>query len=187
MHSLLIKNVIAHTCVRFGQTKVVRKEGDSLRTFAVIQGLPVIEMEAGNECGRVIDLLMYNNQITGLLVDMRGWLNRHRFLLLENVSSIGEQAVMIRSKDDLEACQSHDAFETSISLTVGRQKLKGMELLSEKGTLLGLVEDVYFHENVGTIVGYKVTDGLLADLTTGQQMYSGQQLVIGKERAILSN
>ncbi|MDQ0205433.1 PRC-barrel domain-containing protein [Alkalicoccobacillus murimartini] len=158
-----------------------------MRTFAVIHGLPVIETKTGNECGRVIDLLLCNNQVTGLLVDMSGWLNRHRFVLFTNIVSVGEQAVMIRSKDVLEACHPQDAYEASTSLAVGRSRLKGMELLSDTGTLLGLVEDVYFHENLGTIEGYKVTDGLLADLTKGQKMLTGHQLVVGKERAILSN
>ncbi|MEY8750405.1 PRC-barrel domain-containing protein [Alkalicoccobacillus gibsonii] len=156
-----------------------------MRTFAFVEGLPVIEMEQGTECGRVIDILISNNRITGLLINMRGWFNRHRFLLLEHVSSIGDQAIMIRTKEVIKTCQPGKTGDTPLAL--GRCKLKGMELFSQSGAMLGLIEDVYFSVEMGTIVGYKVTDGLLADLTTGQKMYRCQHLVVGKERAILSN
>ncbi|MFK3938497.1 PRC-barrel domain-containing protein [Alkalihalobacillus sp. NPDC078783] len=156
-----------------------------MRTFAFVEGLPVIEMEQGTECGRIIDILISNNRITGLLVNMRGWFNRHRLLLLEHVSSIGDQAIMIQKKEVLATCQT--GMSGDIPLKLGRCKLKGMELFSHSGAMLGLIEDVYFSTEMGTIVGYKVTDGLLADLTTGQKMYRGQHLIVGKERAILSN
>ncbi|MEK4564422.1 PRC-barrel domain-containing protein [Alkalihalobacillus sp. FSL R5-0424] len=156
-----------------------------MRTFAYVEGLPVIEMEQGTECGRIVDVFISSNRITGLLVNMRGWFNRHRLLILDQVSSIGDQAVMIRTKEVLTDCHIGKTDDTPLAL--GRCKLKGMELFSDSGEMLGLIEDVYFSGEMGTIVGYKVTDGLLADLTTGQKMCRGQHLIVGKERAILSN
>ena len=157
-----------------------------LRTFATVQGLPVILSETGSECGKVIDLMFFNNQVTGLLINMKGWFNRHRFLSIAHVTSIGDQAVMIESEKHLENYLTQPIFQKSTHLALGKSKLKGMELFSNDGDLLGLVEDVYFSGQLGMIEGYKVTDGLLADLTKGQQMLKGHHLVVGKERAILS-
>ncbi|WP_185971045.1 PRC-barrel domain-containing protein [Alkalicoccobacillus porphyridii] len=157
-----------------------------MRTFATVQGLPVVHTETGYEYGRVIDALLLDNHITGLLINMKGWLNRHQFLQMQHIFSIGEQAVMVQSETCFETCHSQPIYQESIHLVLGKPKLRGMELFSVRGDLLGLVEDVYFSDPLGMIEGYKVTDGLLADLTKGQHMLQGHHLVIGKERAILS-
>lgn len=39
--------------------------------------------------------------------------------------------------------------------------------MSNEGKKLGLLEDVYFMEEVGTIVGYELTDGFFSDITEG--------------------
>jgi uncharacterized protein YrrD len=61
-------------------------------------------------------------------------------------------------------------------------------LLTAEGEKLGLLEDVYFLEEVGTIVGYEVTEGLVADLVEGRRVVkSNSKLTIASGRAILTD
>ena len=43
-------------------------------------------------------------------------------------------------------------------------------MISEEGEPLGFLKDVYFQEEVGTIVGYEITDGFFSDITEGKQV-----------------
>ncbi|WP_059102739.1 PRC-barrel domain-containing protein [Shouchella shacheensis] len=155
-----------------------------MRTVQALVGLPVIETCTGAECGRVMDGLIEHERITGLIVNKTGMFSHHAFLDLQEVACLGKEAVMIADRHVLgtysrEQRQLHPVL-------VGKKRFRGKPLLTLEGETLGLVEDVYFNVEVGTIVGYELTDGLLADITEGRKIVRGTDLVIGKERAILS-
>jgi len=60
-------------------------------------------------------------------------------------------------------------------------------LLSSEGQKLGLLEDVYFTEEVGTIIGYEVTDGFFADITEGKKVIkTNEPLKIGEDVIVVS-
>ena len=61
-------------------------------------------------------------------------------------------------------------------------------MLTAEGEKLGLLEDVYFMEELGTIIGYEVTEGLVADLVEGRRVVkTNASLTIADGRAILSD
>ncbi|GAE32198.1 hypothetical protein JCM9152_3720 [Halalkalibacter hemicellulosilyticusJCM 9152] len=154
-----------------------------MRTFSTIEGFPVIDQATGQECGHVNDLVYKEGRITGLLVDPKGWLTRQRFLSISDVKSFGNDAIMITSTKKLQLFErKHDYL-----LKHGKNRLQGMTLLSHEGEKLGLMEDVYFQEEVGTIVGYEVTEGLIADLMEGRKVVKSEEpLTIAKGRAIMT-
>jgi uncharacterized protein YrrD len=160
--------------------------GSTLRTFSTIEGLPVIEQSSGKECGHVLDLLVNDQErIEGFVVDRKGWLNHHLFLPVEAVMSFGYDGVMVRSEEDLSRYNRNDHH--SHTLKLGKRRLQGLALLTTEGEKVGLVEDVYFEEEVGTIVGYEVTDGLVADLVEGRKVIKAKgPLIVGKDKAIVS-
>ena len=43
-------------------------------------------------------------------------------------------------------------------------------MISKEGERLGLLEDVYFLEEVGTIVGYELSDGFFSDIMEGKRV-----------------
>ncbi|MCD8501427.1 MAG: hypothetical protein LRY71_06700 [Bacillaceae bacterium] len=48
------------------------------------------------------------------------------------------------------------------------------------------MEDVYFDEDSGTIVGYEVTDGLIADIKEGKKLIkTSTPLKIGEEVLVI--
>lgn len=157
----------------------------TLRTFSTVEGLPVIDLSSGNECGHVLDMLFSGQEVTGLVIDQKGWFNHHLFLPISKVSSFGSEGVMIETHDVLRPFKNQR--KEAYPLKLGKHRFQGMPLLTAEGEKIGLVEDVYFTEELGTIVGYEVTDGLLADIVEGRKVIKSKgQLTIGEDRAILS-
>lgn len=160
--------------------------GSTLRTFSTVEGLPVIEQASGIECGHVLDVLVDRGErISGFVIDKKGWLNHHLFLPISAVASFGYDGVMVENFKDVYRYdrKNHHAHP----LKLGKRRLQGISLLTTEGEKVGLVEDVYFDEEVGTIVGYEVTDGLVADLVDGRKVVKTKgPLVVGKDRAIVS-
>lgn len=60
--------------------------------------------------------------------------------------------------------------EEWISIYNGENKLKGRPLLTAGGCEMGMVENVYFMEEVGTLIGYELSGGLISDLAEGRKV-----------------
>lgn len=146
--------------------------------------MSVISLKGGKEIGKVIDLLFQETHVEGLLIDKNGWLNSHLFVPLENIHAMGQDALVI---DDVKMLSVYDKKQFPFySLHNGTKKIVGKTLMSTEGEKLGLVEDVYFHENLGNIVGYEVTDGFIADLKEGKRVLkSTAPLTVGEEVIVI--
>ncbi|MBP3951378.1 PRC-barrel domain-containing protein [Halalkalibacter suaedae] len=155
-----------------------------MRTFSTVEGLPVLSRASGEECGHMIDLIYLNGHVSGFMVDPKGLLTRHLFLPVENVLSFGDDGIMIKSSSEL---KPYVKDKQAFLLRHGKRRLQGTALLTKEGEKLGLLEDVYFHEELGRIVGYEVTEGLVADLIEGRRVVNSQaNLTIAGGRAILT-
>ncbi|GAX90320.1 PRC-barrel domain-containing protein [Effusibacillus lacus] len=154
-------------------------------------GMRVIELEKGDGVGKVADLLFdRNHRASVLLIDREGVLTGRGAILFADIDSFGEDAVTIESPEfvgDLEWT------EGGLYLITGDNPLVGKEILTEDGNLLGTVADVYIGGETDNIVGYEVSDGLLADLVTGRKWlpYSdtlqiGEQIIV-RQTAKLSD
>ena len=155
-----------------------------MRTFSVLNGLSVISLQSGKEIGKVIDLLFYETSVKGLLIDKNGWLNNHLVVPLKNIYSIGQDALII---ENVKVLSSYDKRKYPFySLHNGAKKIDGKTLMSTEGEKLGLVEDVYFNEKMGNIVGYEVTDGFIADLKEGKHVLkTTAPLTVGEEVLVI--
>ncbi|OIJ07686.1 hypothetical protein BKP35_18580 [Anaerobacillus arseniciselenatis] len=155
-----------------------------MRTFSVLQGLSVVSLKTGEEIGKVIDLLFRETNVEGLIVDKNGWLNRHLFVPLKEIHAVGHDAIVI---NDVERLTAYDKKQFPFhSLHHGSKHIAGKTLMSTEGEKLGLVEDVYFNENLGNIVGYEVTDGFIADIKEGKQVLkTSSPLIVGDELLVI--
>ncbi|WP_078552688.1 PRC-barrel domain-containing protein [Bacillus alkalicellulosilyticus] len=152
-----------------------------MRTFSSICGRPIYEIETGEELGIVEDLFINKHgQVTGLQLDIKAWLQRDRFVPLSAITEIGADGVFISNRKQLRSLDKHHM--SGFTLKQGKKRLAGMPLLTAEGEKLGLVEDVYFMEELGTIIGYEVTEGLLADLKEGKRVVKiTEPLLYGKD------
>ncbi len=155
--------------------------GHSLRTFSLLKGQPVFETNSGQKIGEVSDLCISSTgKVDGLLVKKGVFFKQSFFLDIQKVASFGADGVMI--KDNASLVKLKDPQYT----LTHQQPLDGMMMLSKSGESLGLLKDVYFQEELGTIIGYEITDGFFSDLTEGKQVIQSEKpLAIGKDAIIV--
>jgi uncharacterized protein YrrD len=81
-----------------------------------------------------------------------------------------------------------EALEHPPEFTLEHHKcLTGKMVMSSEGEKLGLVEDVYFMEELGTIVGYECTDGFFSDIKEGKRVVKTiHPPAIGKDTIIVN-
>lgn len=153
-----------------------------MRTFSLLKGLPVFETRTGTKLGEISDLCISSEgKVEGLLVKKGVFFKQSLFLDIQKVASFGWDGVMIEETGHLEKLKEVPEY----TLT-HQHSLDGKMMISESGESLGLLKDVYFQEEVGTIVGYEITDGFFSEITEGKQVIqSGKPLAIGKDAIIV--
>lgn len=155
-----------------------------MRTFSVLNGLSVITLHGGEEIGKVIDVLINNTEISGIIIDKNGWLNHHLYVPLQNIHAVGIDALVVEDKKRL-AIYDKKQFPL-YSLHNGSKSIAGKMLMSTEGEKLGLLEDVYFDEVLGNIIGYEVTDGFIADLKEGKHVLkTTAPLTVGEDVIVI--
>ena len=153
-----------------------------MRTFSLLKGQPVFETNSGQKIGEISDLCISSNgKVNGLLVKKGVFFKQTFFLDIQKVASFGLDGVMIEDDGHLEKLKDDPEY----TLT-HQHSLDGKMMLTKSGESLGLLKDVYFQEELGTIVGYEITDGFFSELTEGKQVIqSGKPLAIGKDAIIV--
>lgn len=159
------------------------KVGDSLRTYSLLKGKSVFEIKTGSKIGEVCDLAISDDgRVKGLLIKKGVIFKTTWIIYVENVSSFGVDGVMIEDREFLEPLDEtadNYTFETG-------QPLVGKVLMTKEGQRLGLLEDVYFLEEVGTIVGYECSDGFFSDIIEGKRVVkTDKPPAIGKDAIIV--
>ncbi|KAB2338660.1 photosystem reaction center subunit H [Cytobacillus depressus] len=154
-----------------------------MRTFSLLKGLPVFEIKSGTKIGDVFDLnISVCGTVTGLIVRKGTILKRSLLLKVKDVSSFGWDGVMVESHEVLEPIKKINeyTFESQNPLT-------GKMMMTREGERLGLLEDVYFLEEVGTIIGYELSDGFFSDMLEGKRVVKTDiPPAIGKDAIIVN-
>jgi uncharacterized protein YrrD len=150
-----------------------------LRTFSLLKGLPIYQTDKGKVLGHVSDIcLSEQGTIAGILMDGKGLFQRDRLIPVEYISSFGNDGIMIDSDVELRPIPK----DHSKHFLYSHHGLFRKPVITEEGEKLGLLEDVYFMEEMGTIIGYELTDGFFADITEGKKVVkTTKPLTIGEE------
>lgn len=154
-----------------------------MRTFSLLKGLPIFELKTGSKIGEVCDLNISNDgMVRGLLVKKGVFFKKTYVISVQNVSSFGFDGVMIEDRDVLEPLTEHKEFTFE-----NRDRLFGRMMMTNEGERLGMLEDVYFLEEAGTIVGYELSDGFFSDIIEGKRVVrTDEPPAIGKDAIIVN-
>lgn len=148
-------------------------------------GLSVVHLKTGKKLGVVRDILFDAKQrFCGLLLEDGGWLKRRRYIPKENIYAIGRDAVVIRHEAQILLLDETAKEWTGICS--GQKKLKGLPILLASGYELGVIENVYFMEEMGTLVGYELSDGLINDLMEGRKVVRPNQPLIWGQDVLIA-
>ncbi|MFS0861672.1 PRC-barrel domain-containing protein [Fredinandcohnia sp. 179-A 10B2 NHS] len=152
-----------------------------MRTFTLLKDLPVYDEKAGKVLGKVSDICITSDgKVSALIMKGMGLFERDRLVPIECISSFGDDGVMVSNREQLQRLDNEAEIPTYFLHS--HHGLFRKPMLSSEGEKLGLLEDVYFTEELGTIIGYEVTDGFFADITEGKKVVkSTQPLTIGED------
>ncbi|WLR44037.1 PRC-barrel domain-containing protein [Bacillus carboniphilus] len=148
-----------------------------MRTFSSYIGLAAYVLVTGKLIGHVSDLaLNKDGTLYGLLIDKKGFFERKRVVPLSFVHSVGEHGIMLI--EDYSHPFSQEFFFH------GHHPIHHRPIVSSNGNELGLVDDVYVSQDLGTILAYEVTNGLFADFTDGKKRLPFERLSIGEDTIV---
>jgi uncharacterized protein YrrD len=151
-----------------------------LRTFSLLKGLPVYEMQKGKKIGEVCDLnISTDGFVKGLIIKKEGIFKKSQTIDIKDVSSFGWDGVMIDNEKAIKALTPEYTLHH-------QQQLQGKIVMTTEGEKLGILDDVYFMEELGTIVGYEISDGFFSDITEGKQVVqTSESPAIGEDAIIV--
>jgi len=154
-----------------------------LRTFSLLKGLPVIEINSGTKIGEVSDLSITTDGVVKGLLIRKGALLKKTFTLdIKDVSSFGWNGVMIEDQDLLKVIKNSEEYTFESD-----NRIAGKVMMTREGEKLGLLEDVYFQEELGTIIGYELSDGFFSDMLEGKRVIkTDMPPAIGKDTIIVN-
>lgn len=148
------------------ENKNVRKGVDSLRTFSLLKDTPIYDHQ-GELFGSVCDICIEaNGRVTHLLLQKKGLMGKKFIVPMEEITAWEESGLTLRADEKL---MPYSKNEQTYTMTHD-QPLAKIKTISQEGETLGLLDDVYFLEEMGTIVGYELTDGFFSDITKGKRI-----------------
>jgi uncharacterized protein YrrD len=155
-----------------------------VRRAVDILGAQVMNVSSGEIVGRVHDLLFdREGRLKGLLLEKKYWFGKVPYLPVSELLSIGEDLVTIETEPHL---TNESVEDTWVHLVNGDQSMRGVPVITSNGQQLGVLEDVYFQEEVGTIIGYELSDGFFSDLMEGRRIIKKpSKLFIGKDAFVV--
>ncbi|WP_119674725.1 PRC-barrel domain-containing protein [Deinococcus sp. RM] len=145
----------------------------------------IVAVSTGEKIDRVHDVIFDHqaNQVLGLLVDEGGWFSSAKVVPFERIRSVGEDAIMIGTPDDVTTTREDGRLKEALD---SKASLIGLTLLTTDGQNLGRIADVFFDEHTGRVEGYEATGGLFADLSSGRTFVPAPESVqIGTDTAIV--
>jgi len=131
-----------------------------------LKGYTVVSLREGNKVGTVEDLL-FDAQFRTVL----GFRLEHDehyatpVILRSNVAAIGHDAITVSSLDDVMDLAQHPELQTAVDL----DQITGTKVVSDKGEVLGTIDDVELDDAAQTARAYLLSRSLLERL--GQQQH----------------
>ena len=128
--------------------------------------MPVYDQK-GCLLGEVCDICIADNgNVTSLIIKRKGFFQKLYSLSLDQVITFGSRAIVIQDSEYLTKYKEAQNEYTMCHY----QPIAQNYTISGRGEELGLLEDVYFQEEMGKIIGYELTDGFFSDMSEGKRV-----------------
>lgn len=140
--------------------------------------------KSGHLLGEICDIcIQRNGKVSHLIMQKRGLLRKKWKLPIQVIRSFVDTRIVLEKESQLEKYEENDQEFTMYHC----KPLAKIYAHSQHGEQLGLLDDVYFLEKVGTIIGYELTDGFFSDITQGKRVIrTPHPPKIGKDAMIVS-
>ncbi len=153
---------------------------------SIILGKPIFTIDNGKKVEDVDDVL-YNphlNKIEGLLVDKGGLFSEAKVILFDDIRSLGEDAVLIDSPHVLK--KASDTEKSIETLAKSETYLTNTKIITEEGTELGKISDIYFDNKTGAVEEFEVSQGAVKNIQSGKKRVKVSDIVtVGEDATIV--
>lgn len=132
-------------------------------------GLKVFSVDEGKEVDAVEDVI-YNpsaSKIEALLVDSGGIFSSGQVIAMEDVKSIGDDAVIIQSESMMKSVK--ELPDDIRHIAEDDTHLTKAKVMTEQGKDLGKVSDLLFDPDTGEVVELEVSQGGWRDMQSGRR------------------
>lgn len=118
-------------------------------------GLPVISIEEGVEVGKIREIVLdpQKKEIMGLLVQDEKWWRDTKVVSFALISGIGEYAVTVENTSTVASLSSMPEIE---ELLESKVQVKGKEVITRSGRLIGKVQEYFVDPKSGKIEAYEL-------------------------------
>ena len=154
--------------------------------FGEIRNLPVVGVATAEKLGSVDDLLLDQSgrQVLGFRVRRGGLIVHHEGMLLADVQSIGNDAVVVRDASRLNKLEKFSEFSNS-RLGSG---IVGSRVVTEAGENLGSVGDIDADFNSGAVQRFALGGNVLERLRGQHHSFSVDTVQsIGNDLVVVGN
>lgn len=123
-------------------------------------GLNVLTLDEGKEIATVKDVIYdpKDNKVKALLIDGGGWFADAKVIRIEDVKSIGRDDVVVQRA--LAIRKATDVGRKVAHIAKNDTYLTKTTVITEAGTKLGQVSDIYFDSKTGAVSEFEVTQGI---------------------------
>lgn len=150
-------------------------------------GLKIFTVMEGKNIDKVEDVVYdpASQRIEALIVNNGGIFSSGKAIAIENIRSIGEDAVVVESEDVLENIDSLKAEAKHIA--EDDTYLTKSAVLTEDGNDLGKVTDLLFDSETGKVEELEVSQGGLRNIQSGKKHVKPDNIVTVGEDALIVN
>lgn len=144
-------------------------------------GKSIITFDTGEIIDKVKNVFFdpRENRLLACVVDEGGIFAKTRVLPFSQIKAIGPDAITIENASAIVVADSHSEISKNLESPI---MIKGTEVITEGGEMLGVIKDVFFDEKTGEIKGYDVSGGLLTDTYQGKSFLPADKIVkVGKD------
>ncbi len=132
-----------------------------------IKGIPVIGLQDGRRLG-FIDSPVFSNSdcLTGFMLEGRGLAPSRKYISLDNVLRIDKNSCVIYNSRSIEKLP----LRTKPIKHSGHEDMLGKDVKNTSGNSLGVVKDLVYSTETGTIQGLELSRGFIDDALEGRNV-----------------
>lgn len=149
-------------------------------------GLPVMTLKTGQKIEDVDDVIYdsQENKVKALLVDKGGWFSDAKVILIDSIQNIGKDAVIVQDENAIK--KASDVGEKVSHIAKDDTYLTKTKIITDIGTDLGHVTDIFFDDKTGIVTDLEVSEGFIKNMQSGKKKVKVSDIeTIGEQATIV--
>ncbi len=152
-----------------------------------IRGMPVISLQDGRRLGFLAGSVFDTNDcLTGFLLESKSPFTSRKYIALDNILRVDKNSCVVYNEHSLEKMPDKTAHKRRS----GYEDMLGRDVKSSGGKNLGVVKDLVYSTETGTIEGLELSKGFMEDAIDGRNVVmvrdgievAEEFIVVGREK-----